>query len=64
MNPKNIDKITDKNSRAIALYNFVELPEKVVEAELPLPEGDRYHPNHYSVRIECTLNTKSSHWSM
>jgi CRISPR-associated protein (TIGR03986 family) len=50
--------------RAIAPYNFVELPEKVVEAE-PLPDGDQYHPNkdvelpRHTGRIECTLTTKS-----
>ncbi len=58
MNPKHIDKVPD-DRRAIAPYNFVELPEKVVEAELPLPEGDRYHPNRYTGKIECTLTTES-----
>ncbi|HBE19306.1 MAG TPA: TIGR03986 family CRISPR-associated RAMP protein [Cyanobacteria bacterium UBA11149] len=65
MNHKHIDKISDNSRRAIAPYNFVELPEKVVEAELPLPEGDRYHahkdvelPRHTG-RIECTLTTES-----
>ncbi|KKD34785.1 CRISPR-associated protein [Limnoraphis robusta CS-951] len=57
--------------RAIAPYNFVELPEKVVEAQ-PLPEQNCYH--NYSKhlingetvkikrqtgRIECTLTTES-----
>ncbi|MGB5961448.1 MAG: TIGR03986 family CRISPR-associated RAMP protein [Coleofasciculaceae cyanobacterium] len=67
MNPKHIDTvpefIKDKGKdiprRAVAPYNFVELPEKVVEAELPLPEGDRYHPEHHTGRIECTLTTES-----
>ncbi|MEY3866258.1 MAG: hypothetical protein RLZZ338_149 [Cyanobacteriota bacterium] len=59
MNPKHIDKISDKNRSSIAPYNFVELPEKVVEAELPLPEGDRYHLNRHTGRIECTLTTES-----
>jgi CRISPR-associated protein (TIGR03986 family) len=59
MNPKHIDKISDNNRRAIAPYNFVELPDKVVEAELPLPEGDRYHPERHTGRIECTLTTES-----
>lgn len=45
--------------RAVAPYNFVELPEKVVEAELPLPEGDRYHSERHTGRIECTLITES-----
>jgi CRISPR-associated protein (TIGR03986 family) len=76
MNPKHIDEVPefikdDKGKdiprRAVAPYNFVELPDKVVEAEQPLPEGDRYHPNkdkevalpRHTGRIECTLTTKS-----
>lgn len=59
MNPRHIDNITDPKRRAIAPYNFVELPEKVVEAELPLPEGDRYHLNRHTGRIECILTTES-----
>ncbi|MBE9120861.1 TIGR03986 family CRISPR-associated RAMP protein [Tychonema sp. LEGE 07199] len=59
MNPKHIKQITDSERVAKAPYNFVELPEKVVEAELPLPEGDRYHPDRHTGRIECTLTTKS-----
>jgi CRISPR-associated protein (TIGR03986 family) len=58
MNPKHIDKVPN-DRRAIAPYNFVELPEKVVEAELPLPEGDRYHLNFHTGKIECTLTTES-----
>jgi CRISPR-associated protein (TIGR03986 family) len=59
MNPKHINKIEQIDRIAKAPYNFVELPEKVVEAELPLPEGDRYHPDRYTGRIECTLTTES-----
>ncbi len=59
MNPKHIKNITDPQRIAKAPYNFVELPAKVVEAELPLPEGDRYHPDRHTGRIECTLTTKS-----
>lgn len=64
MNPKHIKEITDPQRIAKAPYNFVELPEKVVEAE-PLPDGDQYHPNkdvelpRHTGRIECTLTTKS-----
>jgi CRISPR-associated protein (TIGR03986 family) len=58
MNPRHIDKVPS-DRRAIAPYNFVELPEKVVAAELPLPEGDRYHPDRHTGRIECTLTTES-----
>ncbi|MEG3923760.1 MULTISPECIES: TIGR03986 family type III CRISPR-associated RAMP protein [unclassified Microcoleus] len=58
MNPKQIKNITDPQRIAKAPYNFVELPAKVVEAE-PLPEGDRYHPDRHTGKIECTLTTKS-----
>ncbi|HAG82172.1 MAG TPA: TIGR03986 family CRISPR-associated RAMP protein [Cyanobacteria bacterium UBA12227] len=67
MSPKHIsqvpefikdDKGRDIPRRAIAPYNFVELPHKVVEAE-DLPSGDRYHPDYHTGRIECTLTTES-----
>lgn len=58
MNPKHIDKVSN-DRKAIAPYNFVELPEKIVEAELPLPEGDRYHLERHTGKIECTLTTES-----
>ena len=64
MNPKHLDNVPN-DRRAVAPYNFVELPDRVVEAELPLPEGDRYHPSkdvetpRYTGRIECTLTTES-----
>ncbi|MEG3966240.1 TIGR03986 family CRISPR-associated RAMP protein [Microcoleus sp. T2B6] len=58
MNPKHIGEVP-AHRRAIAPYNFVELPDTVVEAELPLPEGDRYHPDYHTGRIECTLTTES-----
>lgn len=44
--------------RAVAPYNFVELPNKIVLAE-SLPPGDRYHANRYTGKIECTLTTES-----
>lgn len=58
MNPKHIKEISQTHRIARAPYNFVELPEKVVEAEA-LPDGDRYYPERYTGRIECTLTTKS-----
>ncbi|MFB8787640.1 MAG: TIGR03986 family CRISPR-associated RAMP protein [Potamolinea sp.] len=57
MNPKHIDKVPNER-KAIAPYNFVELPEKVVEAE-DLLSGERYHLDHHTGRIECTLTTES-----
>ena len=54
-----IEKITDKQRRAIAPYNFVELPEQIVPAQQPLPEGDRYYTHLHTGRIDCTLTTES-----
>ncbi|HAA27949.1 MAG TPA: TIGR03986 family CRISPR-associated RAMP protein [Cyanobacteria bacterium UBA8553] len=67
MNPKHIDEVPefikdDKGKdiprRAVAPYNFVELPNKVVVAE-ELPSGDRYYPDRHTGKIECTLTTES-----
>lgn len=58
MNPRHIKEITDRQRIAKAPYNFVELPEKVVEAE-DLPSGDRYHLDRHTGRIECVLTTES-----
>ncbi|NET88352.1 MAG: TIGR03986 family CRISPR-associated RAMP protein [Kamptonema sp. SIO1D9] len=58
MSPKHIKKINGENRRAVAPYNFVELPEKVVEAQ-KLPSVDRYHCDRHTGRIECTLTTES-----
>jgi hypothetical protein len=79
--PKHINHVPDKieeNTRngiktikrkAKAPYNFVELPDKIVEAE-PLPDADRYQdhkedqsqPNkikRYTGRIKCNLSPES-----
>ncbi|RRR76900.1 MAG: TIGR03986 family CRISPR-associated RAMP protein [Candidatus Viridilinea halotolerans] len=48
----------DDDRAALAPYNFVPLPEQVVPAEAP-PEQDRYHPDRFTGRIECTLTTAS-----
>lgn len=53
------DKGKDIPRRAVAPYNFVELPNKVVEAEQPLPSGNRYHLDRHTGKIECTLITES-----
>ncbi|WP_293154628.1 MULTISPECIES: TIGR03986 family CRISPR-associated RAMP protein [unclassified Microcoleus] len=67
MNPKHIGDVPefikdgegkDIPRRAIAPYNFVELPDTVVNAE-DLPSGDRYHSECHTGRIECTLTTES-----
>ncbi|MCC2693899.1 TIGR03986 family CRISPR-associated RAMP protein [Nodularia sp. LEGE 04288] len=59
MNPKHISKVPD-NRKAIAPYNFVELPEKIVElAPDSLPKENRYCDFRNTGRIECTLTTES-----
>ncbi|QFS51964.1 TIGR03986 family CRISPR-associated RAMP protein [Nostoc sphaeroides] len=59
MNPKHISKVPDAR-KAIAPYNFVELPEKVVEVSPEsLLKENRYCENRYTGRIECTLTTES-----
>jgi CRISPR-associated protein (TIGR03986 family) len=57
MFPKHIACVP-KSRQALAPYNFVELPDKVVQAE-ELPPGDRYHPDRHTGKIECTLTTAS-----
>jgi CRISPR-associated protein (TIGR03986 family) len=61
MNPKHIKDVSREDRKATAPYNFVELPEKIVDAESqPLPSGDRYHcDHHYTGRIKCTLTTET-----
>ncbi len=59
MNHKHIEQITDPQRRAIAPYNFVELPDQVIAAKLPLPDSDRYYRKRHTGRIECTLTTAS-----
>jgi CRISPR-associated protein (TIGR03986 family) len=57
--PKQIQNIPHDRC-ATAPYNFVELPEKIVEvAESDLPTHDRYYPNLLTGRIDCTLTTES-----
>jgi len=71
MIPKHIDQVRDER-RAVAPYNFVELPEVIVPAE-PLPENNCYHEysehkdsevntikiKRHTGKIECTLTTSS-----
>lgn len=62
MNPKHNNNIPN-HRKAIAPYNFVELPESVVEVSPDsLPQQNRYYvqsENRYTGRIECTLTTES-----
>ncbi|MEH2169970.1 MAG: TIGR03986 family CRISPR-associated RAMP protein [Nostoc sp.] len=59
---KHIRKVPN-NKKAIAPYNFVELPDKIVAAELEsngkLRDNNRYYSDRYTGRIECTLITSS-----
>lgn len=54
---RHLQKVSD-DRKAVAPYNFVELPSKVVLAE-PLPDGDRYHSDRHTGTIKCTLTTES-----
>jgi CRISPR-associated protein (TIGR03986 family) len=51
------------NRKAVAPYNFVELPDQVVPAQLEcdgkLRNNDRYYPDRHTGKIECTLTTSS-----
>ena len=59
---KHIRKIPN-HRKAIAPYNFVELPDKIVPAELEpnskLCNNNRYYSDRHTGRIECTLTTYS-----
>ncbi|NCJ07356.1 hypothetical protein GS597_12725 [Synechococcales cyanobacterium C] len=57
MFPKHIACVTESR-QALAPYNFVELPDQVVQAQ-PIPDGDRYHPDRHTGKIECILTTES-----
>ncbi len=57
MFPKHIACVP-KSRQALAPYNFVELPDQVVQAQ-PIPDGDRYHPDRHTGKIECLLTTES-----
>lgn len=62
MNPRHLKKVK-KDRKAVAPYNFVELPSKIVEAELEcngkLQDNDRYYSDRHTGKIECTLKTES-----
>ncbi len=48
------------DKKAVAPYNFVELPDKVVEVDkASLRSHDRYYGDRYTGKIECTLTTSS-----
>lgn len=55
MHPRHLNKVSRK---AVTPYNFVELPNKIVEAE-ELPDKNGYYPNRHTGKIQCTLKTES-----
>jgi CRISPR-associated protein (TIGR03986 family) len=57
MLPKHLKKVPE-DRKAIAPYNFVELPDKVVPAE-PLHDCNCYNLNRHTGKIKCTLTTES-----
>lgn len=52
-----------ENRKAVAPYNFVELPDRVVSAQLEcngqLRDNDSYYSDRHTGKIECTLTTSS-----
>ena len=62
MNPRHLKEVNN-DRKAVAPYNFVELPNKSVEAELEgngkLRDNDRYYPDRHTGKIQCTLRTES-----
>lgn len=61
MNPKHIRQVPN-HRKAVAPYNFVELPDQVVQAERQnntLRDHNSYYGDRNTGRIECTLTTSS-----
>lgn len=62
MPPKHIKQINQRHRRAVAPYNFVELPAKVVAAE-SIPSRSSYLDDNigkrYTGKLTCTLTTVS-----
>lgn len=48
-----------KNRVAVAPYNFVPLPEKILTLNRSLPPHDRYDPKLFTGTLKCTLTTAS-----
>lgn len=62
MNSRHLKKV-DNDRKAVAPYNFVELPNKIVEAEVEcngkLRDNDRYYSDRHTGKIKCILRTES-----
>jgi CRISPR-associated protein (TIGR03986 family) len=57
--PKHLTNTQD-NRQAVAPYNFVELPDRIVTVNLnDCPDRDRYHNKYFTGHIDCTLTTSS-----
>ncbi|NEQ36904.1 MAG: TIGR03986 family CRISPR-associated RAMP protein [Okeania sp. SIO3I5] len=57
--PKHIIKVPE-DRKAIAPYNFVELPDQVIEVKKEdLPDNSKYHQDRNTGKIECILTTSS-----
>ncbi len=60
--PKHLNNVSWENvsfdRKAVAPYNFVELPDQVVPSP-PLPDHDRYYGDRLTGKIECILTTAS-----
>lgn len=59
MSPKHIRHIKYKSLRAVAPYNFVELPDRVIPAKPHEADRDRYASDKLTGRLKCTLTTSS-----
>ncbi|MCT7961126.1 TIGR03986 family CRISPR-associated RAMP protein [Laspinema sp. D1] len=57
MTPKHINSVP-KDRKAIAPYNFVELPDFSISVENS-PASNCYHSNRYTGRIKCSITTDS-----
>lgn len=61
MYPKQISKIPDAkvSRKAVAPYNFVELPDTIVQSENTLLRRERYSSDLHTGHIDCKLTTES-----
>ena len=62
MNARHLKQVPNER-KAIAPYNFVELPNKVVPAQVEcngkLRDNDSYYSDRHTGKIICTLKTES-----
>lgn len=62
MNQRHLKQVPD-DRKAIAPYNFIELPNKIVPAQVEsngkLRDNNRYYSDRHTGKIICTLKTES-----